>query len=182
MINQVPAPIYYVSPTQILVMFSNITTPSSVVQIQVVNNAADSNIVTQFTRLTSVGVFINGPIGCTKIAAAERPDYSIVSESNPTNRRDIGLYLAGVGAVSNQPADGTAAPGSPLSDTTSTPLIYITDSLAITPRRQSPSLALLPDSPACIRSIPRSLPVLFAATYPWRSLDRIRIPLRLIFH
>jgi hypothetical protein len=32
-----------------------------------------------------------------------------------------------VGEVSNQPADGTAAPGSPLSDTTSTPLIYITD-------------------------------------------------------
>ncbi len=129
LINQVAAPIYYVSPTQISVIVPYITTPGSVAQIQVINNGANSNVVTQFTGMTSAGVFTNTPVGGIGIAAAERPDFSIVSESNPAQIGDtIAVYVAGMGGVSNQPADGAAAPSSPLADTTNTPLVYIFDS------------------------------------------------------
>jgi len=127
-INQVAAPIYYVSPSQVSVIVPYITTPGSVAQIQIVNNGQTSNMVTQFTGMSSAGAFTNSPVGGIGIAAAERPDYSIVSESNPAQIGDtIALYLAGMGAVSNQPADGTAAPSSPLAETTSTPTIILYD-------------------------------------------------------
>jgi uncharacterized protein (TIGR03437 family) len=129
LINQIQAPIYYVSPTQLSVIVPFITTPGSVAQIQVINNGKNSNVVTQFTGETSVGAFTNNPVGGIGIAAAERPDFSVVSESNPAQIGEtIAMYVAGMGAVSNQPADGTAAPGTTLSDTAQTPQIYITDS------------------------------------------------------
>jgi uncharacterized protein (TIGR03437 family) len=128
-INQIQAPIYYVSPTQISVIVPYITSPASIAEIQVNNNGANSNIVTQFTGLTSAGVFTNNPVGGIGIAAALRPDNSVVSESNPAQVTDtIQLFLAGMGAVANQPADGTAAPSSTLSTTSATPAVYLYDS------------------------------------------------------
>lgn len=128
LINQVQAPIYYVSPTQISVIVPYITT-QAVAQIQVINNGSNSNVVTMFTGSTTAGAFTNTPVGGTGIAAAERPDYSVVSESNPAQVGEtVALYLAGMGLVTNQPADGTAAPSGPLSYTNATPQIYLTDS------------------------------------------------------
>ncbi len=129
LINQIPAPIYYVSPTQISVIVPYITKPGSVAQIQVINNGANSNIVTAFTGQTSVGAFTNNPVGGIGIAASERPDFSIVSKSNPARIGEtIAVYVAGMGAVNPPVADGTAAPSSTLSNTTATPAVYITDS------------------------------------------------------
>ena len=127
LINQIAAPIYYVSPTQISVIVPFITT-QTVAQIQVVNNGANSNVVTQFTGETSVGLFTNSPEGGTGIAAAERPDGSVISNSNPAQVGETeAVYLAGMGAVSNQPADGAAAPSSPLAETTNMPQVYLYD-------------------------------------------------------
>ncbi len=129
LINQIPAPIYYVSPTQISVIVPYITTPGSIAQIQVVNNGANSNIVTQFTGLTSVGAFTNNPVGGIGYAAALRPDGSVISDSNPALVGETeALYLAGMGSVSPSVTDGAAAPSSPLSNTTNTPAIYLYDS------------------------------------------------------
>jgi uncharacterized protein (TIGR03437 family) len=128
-INQVAAPIYYVSPTQISVIVPYITAPGTVAQIQVVNNGVNSNIVTAFTGMTSVGVFTNNPVGGIGTAAAERPGYSIVSESNPAQIGEtIALYVAGMGAVNPTVTDGSAAPTTTLSNTTNTPQIWIADS------------------------------------------------------
>lgn len=128
MINGVAAPVYFVSPTQVSVVVPYITSPESIAQIQVVNSLGQSNLVTQFTGETSVGVFTNNPVGGDGIAAAERPDFSIVSESNPAQVGEtIATYVAAMGAVSNQPADGTAAPSSPLSDTNATPEVALLD-------------------------------------------------------
>jgi uncharacterized protein (TIGR03437 family) len=128
-INQVAAPIYFVSPNQINVIVPYITTPESVAQIQVINNNANSNVVTLFTGLTSAGVFTNNPVGGIGVAASERPDGSVISESNPAQIGETeAMYLAGFGAVSNQPADGAPAPSNPLSYTSATPSVYLTDS------------------------------------------------------
>jgi uncharacterized protein (TIGR03437 family) len=129
LINQIPAPVYFVSPTQVSVVVPFITTPGSVAQIQVINNNVKSNVVTAFTGETSVGIFTYNPVGGDGFAAAERPDFSIVSDSNPAQVGEtIAVYVAGMGAVTNQPADGTAAPSSTLSDTTAMPLVFIDDS------------------------------------------------------
>ncbi len=128
LINQVPAPIYYVSPTQLEVVVPYITAPGSVARIQVINNGANSNVVTLFTGFTSAGAFTN-PNNGLGYAAALHSDYSAVTESSPAQIGEtVALYLAGMGAVSNQPLDGTAAPSSPLSYTTETPQVALMDS------------------------------------------------------
>lgn len=126
-VNAIQAPVYFVSPNQVSFVMPFEAT-QSVARIQVSNNSSNSNVVTAFVGQTSVGVFTNTPVGGNGIAASERPDYSVVSESNPAQLGEtVAAYIAGMGGVSNQPADGAAAPSSPLSDTNSTPDVYLTD-------------------------------------------------------
>jgi uncharacterized protein (TIGR03437 family) len=127
LINQVAAPILYVSPTQInvVVPFSN---AGSVAQIQVVNNGANSNTISAVEGLTSVGVFTNDPVGGLGYAAALHPNYSVISNSSPARIGEtVAVYLAGMGAVNLPVPAGTAAPSNPLSITTATPLVFILD-------------------------------------------------------
>jgi uncharacterized protein (TIGR03437 family) len=129
MINDVAAPIYYVSPTQISVVVPYIINPLSVAQIQVINNGSNSNVVTQFTGETSVGAFTNTPEGGIGYVAALHPDYSIVSPSSPAQIGEtIAIFVAGMGPVNNYTVDGSAAPSTNLATTTNTPDIYLTDS------------------------------------------------------
>ncbi len=126
-INQVAAPIYYVSPTQISIVVPYITTSDSVAQIYVVSNGVTSNLVSAFTGLTSTGVFTE-PVGGLGTAAALHPDYSVVTESSPAQIGEtVAVYLTGMGIVIPRVADGTAAPISPLSYTSATPLVYLLD-------------------------------------------------------
>jgi uncharacterized protein (TIGR03437 family) len=128
-INQVAAPIYYVSPGQINVVVPYITNTGSVAQVQVINNNANSNVVTLFTGLTSVGVFTNNPSGGIGIAASERPDGSVISGTNPAQGGETeAIYLAGMGAVNPTVTDGTAAPTTSLNYTNATPSVFLTDS------------------------------------------------------
>jgi len=128
MINGIAAPIYYLSPTQISVIVPYLTTPNSVAQIYVINNGANSNLVTEYTGFTSVGGFTNNPEGGIGYAAALHPDDSVISASSPAQIGEtVAVYLAGMGAVSLPVPDGTAAPGSPASITTATPLVFLLD-------------------------------------------------------
>jgi uncharacterized protein (TIGR03437 family) len=128
-INDVPAPIYYVSPTVLEVIVPYITSPGSVAQIQVNNNGTNSNLVTLFTGETSFGAFTNNPEGGIGIIAAEHADYSLISTSSPAAIGEtIQVFVAGGGAVSPSVTDGAAAPSSPLAYTTATPTVYVEDS------------------------------------------------------
>jgi uncharacterized protein (TIGR03437 family) len=127
LINQVAAPINYVSPTQInlIVPYSGV---ESIAHIQVVNNGASSNTVTVFEGSTSVGVFTANPEDGLGYAAALHSDYSPISKSSPAQIGEtVSLYLSGMGAVSLPVGTGTAAPGTPPSVTTSSPLVFILD-------------------------------------------------------
>jgi len=77
LINNLPAPLYYVSSTQISAIVPW-ETGTSIAQFQVVNNGAMSNVVTEFVNPTTPGVF-----GGISYAAAEHVDYSVVTPSNP---------------------------------------------------------------------------------------------------
>jgi len=117
-INGTPAPLIYVSPTQINALVPMAISPSNGVAyatFQVTNNSTASNSVTVYTSNSSPGVFANpNAVGA---ALAEHANYVPISASSPANPNEtIILYVGGLGAVS--PAvtpDGTPAPASPLS-------------------------------------------------------------------
>lgn len=128
LINQVPAPIYYVSPTQISVVVPYGIKAGAAAQIQVVNNNVSSNVVSQLTGSTSPGIFTNNPVGGIGYAAALHPDYSLISPTSPAHVGEtVAVYMAGLGAVSPSVKDGTAASSKQLSYTIASPLVFLLD-------------------------------------------------------
>ena len=127
LVNQNPAPIQYVSPTQISIVVPYGTNPNAVAQIYVINNGTNSNLISAFTGLTSAGVFTE-PSGGLGYAAALHPDYSVISAASPAQVGEtVALYLTGMGVVTPRVADGARAPSNPLSYTTANPLVYLLD-------------------------------------------------------
>jgi len=127
LINEIAAPINYVSPGQI-----NVIVPyggaSTTAHIQVINNGANSNLLTELEGLTSTGVFTTDPAGGLGYAAALHSDYSVITESSPAQIGEtVSVYLAGMGAVNLPVSDGAAAPSTPPSITTAETLVYLLD-------------------------------------------------------
>lgn len=128
LINGTPAPLAYISPTQISVVVPYLVAVPAVAQIYVINNNAASNVVTEYTGSTSVGVFTNNPVGGIGYAAALHPDESVISKSSPAQVGEtVAVYLSGLGVVSQPVPDGSPAPSNPLSITTTTPLVFLLD-------------------------------------------------------
>lgn len=115
--NGTPAPLNYVSPTQIVALVpSAISTDNGVyyATIQVLNNNTPSNQATVYVSDTAPGVFAN-PVA-TGAAAAQHGNYTVISASNPANVGEtVIIYAGGLGAVTPTVPDGAAAPSSPLS-------------------------------------------------------------------
>jgi uncharacterized protein (TIGR03437 family) len=128
MINGIAAPVNFVSPTQINVVVP-FETSQAVAQIQVSNNGTLSNTVTQFVGTSSAGVFTHDPAYGYGYADAQdvTAGYSLVGASNPAQIGDtIAVYLAGLGALTSNVADGAAGPAT--STTFYEPSVYIDDS------------------------------------------------------
>ncbi len=132
MVNNRPAPVYYVDPNQVSAVVPYGTT-ELVASIQVINNGVNSNTVTSFVDLTSPGVFTN-PSGGIGYAAALHSDYSPVTPSNPAQAGEVvSVYLSGLGDVSPAVADGAPAPTSELSNAIASPInVYIAGQNATT--------------------------------------------------
>lgn len=123
-INNRPAPVWYVSPTQISAVVPFATTELAA-SIQVVSNGVPSNTVTSWVNLTAPGVFTI-PSGGIGYAAALHSDHSVVSSSSPAHAGEtISLYVTGLGAVSPAVADGAPGPTGPYSLASSTFAVYI---------------------------------------------------------
>ncbi len=127
MINNVPAPLYYVSSGQISAIVPS-GDPYSLAQIQVINNGTASNIVTTAfgapgstpTTVATPGVY-NYPPASGFAAAVNTNTGTIVTQSNPANPGDtIEVFLSGLGTVYPTVPDGAAPPVSPLSYTVNT--------------------------------------------------------------
>jgi uncharacterized protein (TIGR03437 family) len=119
-IGGVNAPIYYVSPTQISVIVPYEAT-SSIVQVQVTNNGAQSNVVTMYTNQTSAGVFSQTQNGIGDGAVLHQDGVTVVTPSSPAQPGEtVSVYLTGLGAVNPSIQDGAAGPSSPLSNTSNT--------------------------------------------------------------
>ena len=119
MINNVPAPIYYVSQNQISAIVPYQT--SNIAQIQVINNGTPSNAVTEFVVLTAPGVFTQ-PAGGVGYAAALHPDFSLITPSSPAQPGEtIAVFVTGLGDVFPAIPDGSAGP-SPSFSTATNPI------------------------------------------------------------
>jgi uncharacterized protein (TIGR03437 family) len=109
LVNNVPAPIYYVSPNQVAALVPYQTT-ASVAQIKVVNNGVASNSVTELVNLTAPGVFTQ-PAGGVGYTAALHPDFSLVTRDSPAQPGEtIAVFVTGLGDVFPGVPDGSAGP------------------------------------------------------------------------
>jgi uncharacterized protein (TIGR03437 family) len=98
MINNQPAPLVYVSPSQINAVVP-INTTSLTTSIQVINKIGSSNIVYNYVGLTQPGVFPE-VIGGINYAAAQHSDFSQVTPSHPAVVGEtLQIYLTGLGAL-----------------------------------------------------------------------------------
>lgn len=116
-IDGYPAPLYYVSPTQINLQIPYEVTPGSSVSLHISNNglgAFDSFAV----GAAAPAIFTTNAGGTGQGAILNLSD-QLVDASNPATPGTtyLQIYCMGLGAVSHQPADGAASPGNPLADT-----------------------------------------------------------------
>ena len=127
-INDIQAPIQFVSPGQINVVVPFLAT-QSVAQIQVNNNGTLSNMVTQFNGSSSAGVFTIPEGGIGDAAAQDiTANYALVTQSSPAQIGDIvAVYLGGLGTVTPTVQDGSAGPSNPVSNADNQPEVWIDD-------------------------------------------------------
>lgn len=123
LVNNTPAPIYFVSAVQIsMVVPYTVAGPSATFTVTV--NGVKSNSVDVPVAPTSPGVFSVSSNGIGD-AAIQHRDYSLVTQSNPARPGEIlQAYLAGLGAVSPAVTDGGPAPAQPLANVTAPVNVY----------------------------------------------------------
>ena len=124
LINGTPAPIYLISPLQVVALVPYSTTgPTATIVMQ--SGGASSNTVTVPVAATAPGIFTllqngRGP------GAVRHADYSIVNDANPARGGEIVLiYLTGLGAVSPALNDGFGGGANPVSTTVATPGVTV---------------------------------------------------------
>jgi len=125
LVDGIPAPIYYVSPTQIAIIVPYSANTFALARFQVVNNGSTSNSVIENVNLTTPGVFTFSANGLGD-GAIEHANGAFVTESNPAQPGEtVAAFMSGLGAVFPPVTAGTIAPASPLSYTTNTINGYI---------------------------------------------------------
>ncbi len=116
LVNGTPAPIYYVSPTQISAILPYSLSTATLASIQVKSNGATSNAVTQFTTDAIPGIFSQTANGLGYAAAVHAATGKLVTQANPAIAGEyIALFLTGLGTVTPAITDGAIGPTNPLS-------------------------------------------------------------------
>jgi uncharacterized protein (TIGR03437 family) len=107
LINNKPAPLYFVSPGQLNVLVPFATTgPTATIVVQ--NGSVNSNTVTVPVAATSPGVYTLDQSGSGG-GATLHTDYSLVNAAKPAiGGETVLIYLTGLGTVTPGLTDGTA--------------------------------------------------------------------------
>lgn len=124
-IDGVSAPLYYVSPAQLNIEIPYEVTANSSIALRVINNG-ESVFYSIDVSAAAPAIFATNSQG-TGQGAILNTSYQLVDGSNPATPGStyLQIYCMGLGAVSNQPADGAAAPASPLARTSATSSVTI---------------------------------------------------------
>ena len=116
MINNIPAPIYYVTPTQLSAIVPYGIT-GGLAKVQVFNDNVPSNSVTALTATTAPGVLTQSQNGLG-YGDVVHLDGTLVNAKSPAQIGEIvSVFVTGLGAVSPTISDGAAGPVSPLATT-----------------------------------------------------------------
>lgn len=122
-IASIPAPVYFVSASQI-----NFIVPAAApAGIQAIQVRAGSAIFDATIRILSAapGLFTQDSATPPKGAVLNQ-NFSLNSATAPALRGDVvQIYGSGPGAFANTVTDGAAAPSSPLNNTRSTPQVFV---------------------------------------------------------
>jgi uncharacterized protein (TIGR03437 family) len=109
LIDEIPAPLYYVSAKQIaaIVPYEVTQYPANFANVQVNNNGQLSHTISEFLGVGTPGVFTN-PADGLGLAAAEHADGTLITENSPAQPGEsIAVYLTGLGQVIPPIQDGT---------------------------------------------------------------------------
>jgi uncharacterized protein (TIGR03437 family) len=115
-INNIPAPIYYVTPTQLSAIVPYGVT-GSIAKVQVFNDNVSSNTVTAFIGKTAPGVLtqLQNGLGYGDVLHL---DGTLVNAKSPAQIGEtVSVFVTGLGAVAPTIADGAAGPTDPLAIT-----------------------------------------------------------------
>ena len=123
LINNKPAPLYFVSPGQLNVLVPYATTgPTATIMVQ---NGVNSNTVTVPVAATSPGIYTLDQSGSGG-GAILHADYSLVNAAKPAiGGETVLIYLTGLGTVTPPVADGTAGTGSALHTADADLVVYV---------------------------------------------------------
>lgn len=128
LVNDAPAPLFFVAPGQINFQVPSTISDSGTVEVQVVRPSKDQILgaAAVSVELASPGLFTNDGSGGGQIAALNQ-DNSRNSSSNAAAKNSVvQLFGTGPGYVPNSPADGTLVSG--LFPTESKPQVWIESS------------------------------------------------------
>jgi uncharacterized protein (TIGR03437 family) len=117
-IDNLPCPIYYVSPTQlsVIVPYAVASNQTGLANIQVTNNGVKSNVVQMYLTDAEPGSFSQNENGLGDAAAVHAATGAVVTSSDPAQAGEyISLFLTGLGVVTPSITDGALGPTSPLS-------------------------------------------------------------------
>ncbi len=128
LVNDSPAPLFFVSPGQINFQVPSTISNSGTIEVQVVRPSKDQILgaSTVNVELSSPGLFTNDGTGGGQVAALNQ-DNSRNSSSNPAVKNTVvQIFGTGPGYVPNSPADGTLVSG--LYPTESKPQVWMESS------------------------------------------------------
>jgi uncharacterized protein (TIGR03437 family) len=115
LVNNTPAPIYYVSATQISAILPYAISSASIASIQVSNNGTKSNPVTLFISDAMPGVFSQTQNGLGLAAALHATTGKLVTPNNPAVAGEyISVFMTGLGTVTPTIQDGALGPAGTL--------------------------------------------------------------------
>jgi uncharacterized protein (TIGR03437 family) len=122
-INGTAAALYYVSPTQLNIQIPYDVSAGSTATLRVENNG-ESVFYTFTVAATAPAIFSTNAQGSGQ-GAILNTSYQLVDASHPATPGStyIQIYCIGLGAVTNQPAEGAASPSNPLAKTSAIPQI-----------------------------------------------------------
>ncbi len=114
LVNGVPAPAYYVSPLQVNFQVPFATQPG-LATVSITANRLPSSIAWVQVKPAAPGILVYG----NNHAVAQNGDFSLNAPAAPIAPGSyLTVYMTGIGPLDNTPADGAAAPLSPLANAT----------------------------------------------------------------
>ena len=124
-INGIAAPLYFVSDKQMNIQIPYEVPVNSTATLRIENGAS---VFFPFNvSATAPAIFTTNQQGTGQGEILDNASYLLVDASHPATPGStyIQIYCMGLGAVTNQPADGAAALSSPLSETSTLPQVTV---------------------------------------------------------